>query len=523
MLKWKRLTILVANTCLCLAAFAQDGARVATSGESKARLVAVISDHHMGVGRTANGAWSPVEDFRWPRALKGFLDFVSTRGDHAVDLVIAGDLFELWQPPAHIKCAGASADLGCTIDEMAAIAEIVAREHAQELALLAGFAARGNNRVFLIPGNHDAALMLNPVWQKFAGPLRASDGRVTVVRSGVWASADGFIVVEHGHQIGADVNRYADWPQIVRSKENGSSYVVRPWGERFVQRVFNDQEAQYPIIDNLSPESAGVRYRMSDRGVWGTAADVARFLAFNLFETSTDQKTAMLGPPSNEPGADKWVISLARQRGHELFVAALPENDPFHRLLMTPGDEQVAALKGELDILARDERKMSEGEIRQLCDLAAANRPDGWQLCRPVTMNSAIAGAIFPLEAILRDHLRARTEAHKDMRVFVYGHTHKIQEPRDVAVSGAVSVTVANSGAFQRLINDQGFLQRIEARSWTSAEGLKRMTPEDLAPCYGVVLIAYEGKRPTTDVRMWWMGEDASTGALLRPGDDRCK
>ncbi len=123
--------------------------------------------------------------------MKGFLDFLSQRGNHAVDLVIAGDLFELWQPPQHVKCVGASADLGCTVDEMVAIAEVVARAHAPELGLLAEFAERGENRVHLIPGNHDAALLLAPVWQKFSVPLRAANGRVLLVRSGIWASPMG--------------------------------------------------------------------------------------------------------------------------------------------------------------------------------------------------------------------------------------------------------------------------------------------------------------------------------------------
>ena len=51
-------------------------------------------------------------------------------------------------------------------------------------------------------------------------------------------------------------------------------------------------------------------------GVWGTAADMARFVGFNLFETSAAQKRASLGPPKDaEDPATRWNISMARAAG----------------------------------------------------------------------------------------------------------------------------------------------------------------------------------------------------------------
>ena len=73
-------------------------------------------------------------------------------------------------------------------------------------------------------------------------------------------SADGRIVAEHGHQIGSDVNRYKDWPKITEQVE-GKEFIIRPWGELFVQKIFNDEEKTYQIIDNLIPETAGAWYR----------------------------------------------------------------------------------------------------------------------------------------------------------------------------------------------------------------------------------------------------------------------
>lgn len=519
---WNMLAAALAGTVFSVAATAQGQVGHSEGSAANGRYLAVISDHHMGLGRDADGTWTPTEDFRWPRALKGFLDYLSQRGNHAVDLVIAGDLFELWQPPKQVKCVGISADLGCTVDEAVTIAEMIARAHTQELNVLAEFAERGDNRVHLIPGNHDAALLLDPVWQTFAKPLRADKGRVLRVPSGIWTSADGIVVVEHGHQIGADVNRYEAWPDPPVRSERDKTYVVRPWGERFVQLLFNEQEAQYPIIDNLSPETAGVRYRMADRGAWGSLTDLARFLAFNLFETSAAQKTAFLGAPKNEPPEKKWVLSVARKSGHRLFAAALPPGDPFWNELMA-NDEQAAALRKELDLLAADQNGLTDGEVRGLCDLAAANRTKGWALCRPATMGALVKDTLVPLSWQLREHLTTRRAEFKQMGVFIYGHTHAMQVPWRLGVNSSTSVVVANSGAFQRLIDEQGFIALVKARSWSTAEGLSRVKPEDLAACYGVILVPYDGARPIPEAKLWWMPEEETTGELVGPRDSRCR
>lgn len=492
----------------------------AAGSDTQGRYLAVISDLHFGVGRSSPKAWHSTEDFRWPHALEGFLAELSRLGNHAVDLVIAGDFVELWQPPKDVKCKGASADLGCTVEEVERIASIVAREHAQELAMLRAFAARGDNRLYIIPGNHDSTLLIDEVWAKFADPLDEKSGRVQRVRSGVWASADGRVVIEHGHQIGADVNRYADWPEIVRAQD-GVRYVTRPWGERFVQRLFNEQEATYSIIDNLSPETAGARYRMADRGVWGTGADMARFLAFNLFETSASQKVAALGPPAGGDESTKWKLDRARAAGHKLFAAAMRRDDPLRAELLAD-NPQAAALREALDKRVGDPAQTSDAEVWALCDLAAAGTKDGWQLCRPPELGALLQAKLVPISAVLRTHLRERMRDHKGMSVFIYGHTHLMQPRWTLSLTSAISVSVLNTGAFQRLIDEDGFLERIRAKGWSEPDGLRKLTPEDLAPCYGVVIVPYRNGRPDPTTKMWWMGEDASEGKLISAVDKRC-
>ena len=159
-------------------------------------LTVFISDLHFGLGKRSNGQWHPLDDFRWSNALRGFLDEISRRSGNRTTLVIAGDFFEMWQHPT-VPCSSGTADLGCTVAEMEEVARLIVEGHRGDLEALGAFASRGENRLVVIPGNHDAALLLPTVWQRVADAFRATPGRVERVTTGVWISPDGRVVAEH--------------------------------------------------------------------------------------------------------------------------------------------------------------------------------------------------------------------------------------------------------------------------------------------------------------------------------------
>lgn len=289
-----------------------------------------------------------------------------------------------------------------------------------------------------------------------------------------------------------------------------------------MQSLFNAQEAAYPTIDNLSPESAGARYRMADRGVWGTAADMARFVAFNLFETSATQKRKALGAPTaHDDPRTRWNVGQARDAGHRLFGAALPTNDPFKGELGAD-NAQSAELRRALDSLAKDPAQMSDPDIRALCDLASASAADGWKLCRPAALGAVLESQLVPLRSVLSSHLAGRSKEHKGMSVFIYGHTHAMQPRWDLSLTNGARIDVLNTGAFQRLVDEEGFLSRVPAGN-SPAETLRRLAPEDLAPCYGVVTVSYAGRQPNPKAQLWWMPEAGAEGKLVSVGDPKCK
>ena len=96
---------------------AQDGApkvaQVTFQPPSPAdRYTVFISDLHFGVGKNPDGKWNSTEDFRWTKALRGFVEKISEEGSNRTDLVVVGDFLELWQPPPTIPCKGAQRGLG---------------------------------------------------------------------------------------------------------------------------------------------------------------------------------------------------------------------------------------------------------------------------------------------------------------------------------------------------------------------------------------------------------------------------
>ena len=471
------------------------------------RQLVVISDLHFGVGKRTEKAWYPHEDFRWPEALKGFLAQIGKAGNEQVDLVIAGDFLELWQPPEQISCDG-EANAKCSVKTMAAMTQHVVGAHGAELRALADFAEKGDNKLYIVPGNHDAALLVPEVWAIVARALRSDKGRVTLVGSGIYATPDGSVVVEHGHQIGADVNAFSHWPQLIE-QHDGNAYIESPWGERFVQSLFNKKENAYPIIDNLSPEAAGARLLMADRGVWGSALDMARFVKFNLFDTTPAQKGQVLGPRGTAPPT--CTQEQARGLGYRFLTEALPAEDPLRKAVET-NNPQAKRVQAELTALAAN---LPDDELADICSKRADNN----------TLGATAQHFFVRPENVMRKHLEKRSADFPDMKVFIYAHTHLLEEPWKVGLGLTSNVTVLNTGAFQRLIDVAGYDARVKKMKLTKrSDGLTKISLESLSPCYSFVRVAASAdgmRQPATLV--WKMDETQTTGAELAAGDMSCQ
>jgi UDP-2,3-diacylglucosamine pyrophosphatase LpxH len=479
------------------------------------RTTVLISDLHLGVGKTAEGSWDPYEDFRWAPEFALFLEEINRHGGGATDLVLLGDSFELWQS-RESDCADGDADLGCTEAESERRLERVASQHAGELATLRKFAMNHDNRVVLVPGNHDAALLFPAVGARALELIGANAERVTVATDGTWRSADGMIFAEHGHQIGADVNRFEAWPRPFVAGVT-PQHLQRTWGERFVQRYYNDFERAYPIIDNLSNETAGVRYGVSAEGVGGSALAIASFLRFFLTEVSFAQFIGALGDESGKPD---WNVPAIRSKGDAFLVESIPSDDPLRSKVAE------ALENGTLGARLTD---FSEDEIRTICDIRAAEvaKQERARRTRTVTecprsTQGALAEAAFNnLDDILRKHLnetRARPGVPKTFSLYVYGHTHREFATRHPLLGQDWDPGVVNTGAWQRVATAASLEHRRVSEGIPRGEVLRRIPPQDLAPCYSVVVaravpggvdsaLCYWKEGPT---QTWMLEDDAS-------------
>ena len=141
----------------------------------------------------------------------------------------------------------------------------------------------------------------------------------------------------------------------------------------------------------------------------------------------------------------------------------------------------------------------------------------GQPRCADPELGSGAQNLFMAKGKVLARHLRAKQSQFPAMRVFIHGHTH-IETPWKVALNDLVDITVANTGAFQRLIDEAGFLRRIGGTP--PAEGLRFLRLEQLPPCYTVVIVPQEGAEP--EIYAWHMPEDG-IGGRLTAGDGRCQ
>ncbi|MFO0578250.1 MAG: metallophosphoesterase [Polyangia bacterium] len=454
------------------------------------RQLVVISDLHFGLGELSPGHFDAYEDFRWADELAQFLKAIDATGRGATDLVLNGDSFELWQS-RRPDCQSPDPDVGCSEYEALARFALVAQAHARELRALGSFADSGDNRVVLIPGNHDAALLFPKVAAAAVQVTGARPGRVQVASGGYWLSSDGRTFAEHGHQSGIDgANAFGGWPTPFTSGPAGR-YLQRPWGEQFMREFFDRYEDRYPILDNIEPLGEAARYGLASEQLAGGAEAAQTFVRLLLRQTSPKQTKSLLGPLL---GAPRWDIKAIRARtGWLLGPQVLPPADPL----------TLAVARGQGEgWLGRSVPELTDSQIVHLCDqrallngLRASTGQPAAASCPPVASaqdaaqslqaerDSVLADRVTALRGVLRERgLKA------PVQLYVFSHTHVAEAPFRLP-RGAEPALVANSGAWQRTTS-AAFLEAERARRGLAlAATLPTLQPEDLGACYPFVRV----------------------------------
>ena len=523
----------IVGTCLALMNLFE--APGSAADDALPKPIVVISDLHLNVGVFRGESWHPLEDFRWPRAFDAFLTRLNEEFPDGVDLVIAGDILELWQHPS-LPCAKLSdTECGCSMAEMKQLVEDVISGHALEFASFGRFLSRETNRVYITPGNHDAALMDNAIWTIVQQAI-PQQGRERFIRvsSGTWTSLRGQVVVEHGHQQTYDANYFPTWPKVIKEC-SGTQRFFRPWGENFVQSLYNPVEEKFPIVDNMVPESLGVKLYSEYRGWQGKRfGDIAKFIIFNLLQTSMQQKLGFLETHKDRRTLTKTDLEFCRKcLGEQLVTRSLPSDDPTRRELerlksadpvtketdddlKTTIREQVFSLDDESIRTLCERTVLLEGEIQANPELAAD---------RPVCIGNlgTVINKLFDPNGthILRERISSLKRTSPALTVYVFGHTHEAKRKMEVETEDGTKIDAYNTGAFQRLIDSDSFTAKA-AKYKNQIEAFERLTHDDMDACYSAVFIAFPNDVPTAELRQWSMQESDSTGKFLEACDSKC-
>ena len=495
----------------------------------ESRLVAVVADMHMGPGRDEAGEWRPAEDFRWVDEFVLFLDALDAEGAGRTDLVLNGDTFDLTRL-GDAGCAYEDPALGCTEPEALARLDRVLAAHADVIDALGAFAASGANRVILVPGEHDAALLFPAVAQRVEQALGAPDGRAAVAAEGFWQSDDGQVHVEHGHQIGWRADRFEVWPQPFVERD-GRRHLARPERARRIDAFFDEHEARYPVIDNFADEGAGLTHGLAAEGTADLGAAAPALLRYVLFRMPWQQFRVDLDAGDVQPPS--WDLAAVRAQGSSFLVDSLPNDDRFKPLA------QQAQAAGRLDALMAS---LGDDELIALCDYRAASRRARRRFERVLTQfdpqgppvrecprHPDSRGGLFDYfwrtrDRIYGDRLAAaqagRPPDAAPVAVLVHNHTllvdwrQRVLEltrlGRTVIVDGfspvrnALAPVVINGGPWQRTITPVQFARLRAEHGLSEAELLRALRPEHLPPCYGFVRIEPYDDTPALPATRYW-------------------
>nr|MBA2543619.1 metallophosphoesterase [Deltaproteobacteria bacterium] len=243
-----------------------DAYHVTVDAEPVLRKKVIVSDLHLGPG-ASDPRFAGIEDFYAEADWRAFLEHHSAT---PIDLVIAGDFIEYWQIAAALKVLPKhddkvqpggpvlAADQKFSLDAT----RLVIAAHRDVFRALGELIARGDHRVVIVAGNHDADLLWPKVQLEIARAIAPSDPtRLLFVEAAAYEH--GGVHVEHGHAFDA-ANKFATRHAPFGRDREGRCRLQSSWGEIFVDAFYTETERQIPFIDNLYPESAAILWAVRE-------------------------------------------------------------------------------------------------------------------------------------------------------------------------------------------------------------------------------------------------------------------
>ena len=235
----------------------------------KRQLKLVISDLHIGVGRTLeNGQLNFLEEFYFDEKFSEFLHYYTTgkHGEHEVELILNGDILNFLQ----IDYKGHSLTV-ITEPICMDILKRIVTGHPVFFKALRDFAAKPGNTITYVVGNHDQA-MLWPATRAFLNEVLGT----TIRFKNIVYFFDG-VHIEHGHMHEA-ANRLD--PRKFFLKKNLAEPILNlPFGSHFFVDFVLKVKQSYPHVDKIRPFNRMMRWAMFNE----TTFTVRNFVNLVLF------------------------------------------------------------------------------------------------------------------------------------------------------------------------------------------------------------------------------------------------
>lgn len=385
-------------------------------GSAQPRPKIVISDLHLGPGRTAaGGPWNALEDFRFAETFRSFLTEISKDG--AVDLIIAGDFIDFWQIKPELN-----GELGATQDDSVKKVRVALFQHGDTFSDLARFMEKGN-RLVLVPGNHDADLQWPGVQQAIREKIGSTASANLIFASPCYRAPG--LHVEHGHQ--HDYANHFNNPAAPMVEVGGTRRLETNWGTVFVSSFYNQVEGEKAFIDNLQPSLAAVW--------WALRSEPTRKFAI--------------------PQIGKLLVMLLRDQSalHNLGYLAyslgpteVPKNAPAKTV------DNLVGLYAKADpVLAEPlSRLMEDPEARMAAEQALADLPDQkWREAQIVKENATLGKRFHDPYVDAADDIVLDDPS---VKVVVMGHTHDLERTKITALEGG-DRWYANTGCWQKSLS----------------------------------------------------------------------
>lgn len=148
----------------------------------------------------------------------------------------------------------------------------IQRAHPRLFTALAEFlGARRDNRIVILPGNHDPDFFWPDVRAQFRAAVSPAPGQLEFCLSRAYRPFS-WLWIEHGHQYDPInsfvVNGVERWSEecppifvesLAQSSGNAVSRLYECTGTRFMIRFLNRLDARYPYVDNVKPFSRFLR------------------------------------------------------------------------------------------------------------------------------------------------------------------------------------------------------------------------------------------------------------------------